>query len=516
LKGNKNENNQPPVVIDNNQPPVVVDSRFIGYYPPEDEIDLVDLWGVLVKRKKTLFGVTGATTLCALLYALLATPVYRAEATFMPPTVSDIQALNIPGVQSINTGSTYIKFQRNLNSIIPRETIFAEMNLLDQFEPDREPDESIDEIFSEFNETLTITTPKAEKDKTPIPTITFAMEWEDPVLIAQVVNRIATEAERVTAIELISDIQTRISARVKDLKLEIQLLREKTEKKRLDEIERLKMADALDRKTINDKIASLRSKASNERLAEISRLEEADQIKREGIEEKISTLRNSAKEKRLDRISTLKEASEIAHSLEILDPIGYKLRKIGDSNAIKSQILTDFSNRTPELYTRGYEALDAEVTSLSNRKIDDPFIKELRGLQDRLQQLKYNEKIAVLKVRNSDDPFIPELRGLQEKLKLLEYNRKVEQLISRKNDDPYIKSLRDKENDLARLESINIDPATVKTARLDQAAYPPDKRIKPKRRLIVVLGLMLGLMLGVFAAFFFNFLENQRKLPAAV
>jgi len=507
MDGEKAENNQPPVV--SNPPPY-------AYYPAEDEISLSDLWLVLVKRKNTLLGVTAAVTLGALLYALLATPVYRAEAIFMPPTASDIQALNISGVQSIDTGSTYTKFEQNLNSIIPRKSIFAEMNLLDQFVPDREPDNSIDEIFSEFNETLTITTPKAEKDKTPIPTITIAMEWEDPVLIAQVVNRIATEVEWVTAIELISDMQTRISARVKDLKLEIQLLREKTEKQRLDEIERLKMADALDRKTIKDKITSLRSKASNERLAEISRLEEADQIGREGIEEKISTLRNSAKEKRLDRISTLKEASEIAHSLDIMDPIGYKLKKIGDSIAINSQVLTEFSSREPQLYTRGYEALDAEITSLSSRKIDDPFIKDLRGLEDRLQQLEYNEKIAALKVRNNDDPFIPELRGLQEKLKLLEYNRRVEQLKSRENDDPYIKSLRDKENDLARLVSINIDPLAVKTVRLDQAAYAPQERIKPKRRLIVVLGLMLGLMLGVFAAFFANFLENQRKLPAAV
>jgi len=144
-----------------------------------------------------------------------------------------------------------------------------------------------------------------------------------------------------------------------------------------------------------------------------------------------------------------------------------------------SQILTGISCNAPELYTRGYEAIEAAITSLSNRTVDDPFI--------------------------------PELRGLQEKLKLLDHNRKVEQLKSRENDDPFIKSLRDKENKLARLASINIDPATVKTARLDQAAFPPDKRIKPKRKLIVVLGLMLGLMLGVFAAFFVNFLENQRK-----
>ena len=502
MEGDKRENTQTPVV---GNPPS------FAYYPPEDEINLTDLWRVLVRRRKALFWVTAVTTIGAVLYALFATPVYRAEAVFLPPTLSDIQAFNIPDVQSIDTTSTYTMFKRNLSSVVPRKFIFGEMNLLDQFEPDREEGDSIDEIFSEFNETLTITTPKVKKDETPIPTITFAMEWEDPVLIAQVINRIAREAERTTALEIISDIQARIDARLKDLNQEIGLLREIAIKRRLDEIERLEVADMLERNNINDKITSLRGKVLNERLAEIIRLEEADQIELEGIKEKISTFRNSAKEKRQDRISTFKEASGIAHSLDIKDPIGYKLKKISDAAVIKSQILTNISNSAPQLYTRGYEALDAEITSLSNRKNDDPFIKELRGLQDRIQQLQHNEKVAALKARKSDDPFIPELRGLEERLKLLEINRKVEQLKSRENDDPFIKSLRDKENELARLESIEIDPATVKTARLDQAAFAPEKRIKPNRKLIVVLGLMLGLMLGVFAAFFVNFLEKQKE-----
>ena len=110
-----------------------------------------------------------------------------------------------------------------------------------------------------------------------------------------------------------------------------------------------------------------------------------------------------------------------------------------------------------------------------------------------------------------DDPFIAELRGLEETLILLENNRKVEQLKARSNDDAFISPLRDKEYELAWLESISINPLTVTTARVDQAAYPPKRPIKPRRKLIVVLGLMLGLMLGVFVAFFVNFIESQRE-----
>ena len=91
----------------------------------------------MVRRRKALFGVTAVATIGAVLYALFATPVYRAEAILLPPTVSDTQALNIPGVQSIDTDSTYTIFERNLSSVRPREMVFEEMNLLDQLAPGR-------------------------------------------------------------------------------------------------------------------------------------------------------------------------------------------------------------------------------------------------------------------------------------------------------------------------------------------------------------------------------------------
>ena len=440
MDGEKTENNQPPVV--SNPPPY-------AYYPAEDEISLADLWGVLVKRRKVLLAVTAMVTIGTVLYALLATPVYRAEVVFLPPTANNIQALHIEGVNKININSVYTAFELNLSSRPPRQTIYDQMNLLDQFAQDKDQDTSPGLIFDDFNQSLSVTTPKVKVGETAIPTITFAMEWEDPVLIAEIVNRIANEAERATTLEIILDFQAMVAARKKYLSQEIQLLREKAQIQRQDEIERLQTADVLARKTINDTIISLQNRAHGERI---------------------------------DRIARLKEASEIAHTLEIRNGRGYELSNISGETAGEPQTL--IANNARPLYLRGYEALDAEIISLSNRTVDDPFI--------------------------------PERRGLQEELKLMEHNRIVEQLKSRVNDDPFIEPLRDKQIELARLESINIDPKTVTTAKLDQAAYPPDKRIKPNRKLIVVLGFMLGLMLGVFAAFFVDFLENQRKLPAAV
>ena len=259
----------------------------------------------------------------------------------------------------------------------------------------------------------------------------------------EIVNQLANKAEQATKLKLISNITAKVNQRINDLKLEIQLLLNKTKMQRLDEVERLETLDSLERSKITDQI---------------------------------NTLKNSAKDKRLDRITILTEANEIAHSLELKDPIDYKLKKISDSGA-SSQIITNVSDDSPELYTRGYEALEAEIASL--------------------------------KQRTNDDPFIQELRGLEEKLKLLEYNREAEQLKNRTDDTPFIEGLREMENTLAYFESIKIDPKSINVAHLDQAAFIPEKKIKPKRKLIVVLGLIIGLILGVLIAFIRNMTTSK-------
>lgn len=73
-------------------------------------------------------------------------------------------------------------------------------------------------------------------------------------------------------------------------------------------------------------------------------------------------------------------------------------------------------------------------------------------------------------------------------------------LQSRKNDDPFISGLRDFENQLDFLSKVSVSPSNVAVFTLDNAAEAPDTPIKPKKSLILALGIMLGGMLGVFIA----------------
>jgi chain length determinant protein (polysaccharide antigen chain regulator) len=416
------------------------------YQPlPDDEIDLLDLLRVLIRRWKMIALVTVVVTALAVTYALLAPRVYKTEAILRPSTPADVQQLDVKGVYTHDLNMIHAFFKQNLQSVVVKKAVFEEMDLLNVFSPERDQQENVNTVFDEYVESISIIFPEAKKGEEVFMTSTLAMEGEDPVLIADIVNRLVEEARRVTTSELILNVQANVRARIRDLTTELQLLREKTTKQRLDEVERLETADDLQKKNITDKIA---------------------------------TLRDFAKQRRLDRIEKLREAAGIAHSLGIKDPIAYKLKKIGEASPSSSQIMTDLTAPAPQLYTLGYEAVEAEIASLSSRE--------------------------------TDDPFIPELRGLQEQLAILAHNRKAEQLKSRKNDDPFIASLREKENELVYLQSIHIDPQTVVSARLDQPAVPPEDAIKPKRRLVVALGAVVGLMGGIFLAFFLNFIESSK------
>ena len=405
----------------------------------DDEINLFELWQGLVKQKNTIFSITAIVTLIAILYAFLATPIYKAETVFLPPSASDIQALKVENISDITIDLVYSQFRENLSSIAIRQQLFDKMKLADQFQPERDDAENVNEIFQEFNENISLAIPASKKGEPPLATTTLSIEGNDPALTASIVNRLTIAAEQATKTGLIFDIEAKIKEQIKTLNLEIKLLLDITKKQRLDQIERLETSDSL---------------------------------KRNEIEDKIKVLRDSAQDKRLDRIAKLTEANTIAHSLGIKDPIDFKLKKISDSSTKKYQIMTDISNKSSQLYTLGYEALEAEIDSLKKRTNDDPYIKELRSLE--------------------------------EQLKLLEHNRKAEQLKNRTNDAPFITELREKENSIAYLEAIKIAPESIKVAHLDQAAFPPEKKIKPKRKLIVIIGAILGFILSLFIVLILN------------
>jgi len=73
-------------------------------------------------------------------------------------------------------------------------------------------------------------------------------------------------------------------------------------------------------------------------------------------------------------------------------------------------------------------------------------------------------------------------------------------LEKRENDDPFINQLRDLENQLNFLKEIDVNLDDVSVYTLDSSAKVPDTPIKPKKSILIAVGLIVGGMLGVFIA----------------
>jgi len=168
--------------------------------------------------------------------------------------------------------------------------------------------------------------------------------------------------------------------------------------------------DQTRRQLINDVMNNVKSQAQNAK----------DQIK---------SKRALAKQRREDRIAELQEAIVIARAA-----------------GIERIAINEAANSLNMEYMRGPKALKAEVEVLMNRKSDDPFIKGIRNLQ---------EKIALL-------------------------------------------------------QNTSIDANDIKVARIDLSAETPLKPIKPKKTLIVAVAMVLGLMLGVFIALIRSAVRNRQ------
>ncbi|MNJ37821.1 Chain length determinant protein [compost metagenome] len=76
----------------------------------------------------------------------------------------------------------------------------------------------------------------------------------------------------------------------------------------------------------------------------------------------------------------------------------------------------------------------------------------------------------------------------------------IENLRGRSSDDPFIANLRQREEAMTFYRSLQIDPVVIEVYRQDGAIESPDKPVKPKKFMIVVLGGVAGLALGVLCA----------------
>lgn len=223
---------------------------------------------------------------------------------------------------------------------------------------------------------------------------------------------------------------------------------------------------------IEQRIDAARASYQARKEAEIATLLEEAALKKARLEDELRAVRAELKIRRENRLSVLAEAIRIARSLGIRKPTTpTAMADVGEG------IRTEITSREIPLYFMGVDALEAER--------------------------------EVLQARSSDDFMEPRISEIQKELDMLQHNRQVEVLQQRQDEDLYLKELAGLREEAARLQGINFDASTLQLARLDQPAQQPMVRLKPKRMLILAIGIVLGGMLGIFVALMRNLLRPR-------
>lgn len=239
---------------------------------------------------------------------------------------------------------------------------------------------------------------------------------------------------------------------------------------------------------INNRLERLGRIISNARAgyeaskeAQIAQLTEKDKLKKAKLLDELAALREELKVRRQNRIMQLDEAITIATALGIKKPatpssLANEMRTSG------SVIRTEVNSQQNPLYFMGTDALSAERDALMTRENDD-FTSG-----------------RIVEINTA--------------LKLLEHNRQIEVLQARENEDLFLAELAENRKEISRLKNLKVNMDNLKLVRIDQTAIEPVSPIKPKKSLIVALGIVLGGMLGVFAALIRSMIRKRKNASA--
>lgn len=219
---------------------------------------------------------------------------------------------------------------------------------------------------------------------------------------------------------------------------------------------------------LDGKIAAGLSGYESTKASRIARLLEADRVRRAELEDELRTTRDLLKKTRLNRIQQLDEAIKIATSLGIRKPSTPGFLAGAERPPTAGEIRLEVNSQQIPLYFLGTEALAAEREVLQNRRGDDFTEPRIAQLEKELQLLASNRQVEALRTRADEQLFLEELAGWRQ--------------------------------EAARLGAIKIDPEHLHLVHIDQRAVEPIKPVKPRRALIVALGLVLGGMAGLMAA----------------
>lgn len=202
----------------------------IYYQPPpyqDDEISLVDLWRVLVRRWQWIAGSLILVVAAAAVYLLNVIPIYEAEAVLLPPEERHVQLLNISGVSAPGRKELYQELVANLKSSSLRRRFFDDNNLLTIMADENAIAAGL--VFQSFNESLQVRDGGNQGDL-----VYVSMQGSKPEQITAWINDFIDLAARYTIESILEGMAIKIQNEKNKINEDIRIDREFAQQRRLD------------------------------------------------------------------------------------------------------------------------------------------------------------------------------------------------------------------------------------------------------------------------------------------
>lgn len=187
------------------------------YTNDSDTIDVIALWRLLWGNRFLLAAIACVFGIAAVAYALVATPIYRAEAVVTPVTNGGLNdaasslAGRFGGLASLagidlGKGRTGQEAQAVLESRRLAEEYIRRNGLVDELIPSGSEQSTVWYAVKKFRETVATVT-KDDLDGTT----TVAIDWKDPVVAAKWANGLVALANELLRTKAITDANRNIA-----------------------------------------------------------------------------------------------------------------------------------------------------------------------------------------------------------------------------------------------------------------------------------------------------------------
>jgi len=349
--------------------------------------DGLDLRKVMLSLLEHVKLIVAIPIICALLAYL-----YTSSSKFFPVTQNYIIEASVkePNKESVNTivtkmglkdetsSSIFLQFLHNLDSNILQEKVLSEENSLTAIEKD-----SIDIDSLLISKMPAIAQEDIKGVKRSISAI-----GSNPKVIIRFLNKLISSAK----IKTFSDI-TALSIQNNTLRIN----------------------------EISNRLIALSSIEKNQRISEISKIKESDAESIRVLNDAIYRARFEAKQERLNLIKLLKDEAILANYVGIVDNNINNVRLNATQGDSVYEIFLD--GTFPEWYVYGSKALLKKIEILEKRTNDDPYIEDLLIMQNKLHEVRNNNKLRTLQNRIDDTLFIKNFIPLEnELLKLKQFD----------------------------------------------------------------------------------------------